>query len=98
MGYKVIQSFNGKEALDVVENNSAVLDLVLLDMVMPGLSGYETFFRLKKIKSDIKVLIISGFALNTQVSDMLQHGACGFLQKPFEMQQLSERVAKALAG
>ena len=54
MGYKAIQSFNGKEALDVVENNSAVLDLVLLDMVMPGLSGYETFFRLKKSKAILK--------------------------------------------
>ena len=98
MGYKVMQSFNGKEALDVVKNNSDELDFVLLDMVMPELSGYDTFFRLKNIKSDIRILIISGYARNTQVSDMLKHGACGFLQKPFEMHQLPERIAHVLAG
>ena len=71
-------------------------DLVILDMIMPDMGGGETFDRLKEIDPDIKVLLSSGYSINGQATEILNRGCKGFLQKPFDIKELSLRIREVL--
>jgi general secretion pathway protein E len=73
------------------------IDLVILDMVMPGMGGGEVFDRLKAIDPAIKVLLSSGYSINGKASEIIDRGCAGFIQKPFNLAQLSEKVASVLS-
>ena len=70
--------------------------MVLLDMVMPEMGGGEIYNRLKEINPDIKVLLSSGYSIDGQATEILKRGCDGFIQKPFDMQGLSQRIRKIL--
>ena len=61
MGYTVVLAANGNECIEIYRENKGKIDLVLLDMVMPELSGHEAFFKLKEIDPKVKVLLSSGY-------------------------------------
>jgi len=63
---------------------------------MPNLAGKETFYKLKKINNDIKVILLSGFSQEGKASELLNNGALSFISKPFKMQQLSEVINKCV--
>ena len=71
-------------------------DLVILDMVMPEMAGGKTYDRLKKIDSDIKVLLSSGYSIKGQADKILKHGYNGFIQKPFNMNLFSHEMRRVL--
>ena len=96
LGYDVLTARSGKEALDVYINNQSRVDLVLLDLVMPGMSGGDTFARLREIDPDVRVLLSSGYSINGQASSMLKKGCNGFIQKPYNMKDLSHRIHEIL--
>jgi len=73
-----------------------VIDLIILDIVMPRLGGRKTFKKLKEINPKIKVIISSGYSVNGEAQDMLKSGACGFIQKPYRVDELSTTVRRAL--
>jgi len=98
LGYKVKLASSGQEALRVVQQNQAAVDLVVLDMVMPGLSGRETFYRLKEMDPGIKVLLYSAHSMDEDVHLMLEKGALGFIQKPYRIAALSQKIAEMLGG
>jgi CheY-like chemotaxis protein len=98
LGYKVQSAMRGQEAIDVFQKDRGNIDLIIMDMIMPGMSGGETFDRLKKIDPDIKVLLSSGYSINSQAAKILQRGCDGFIQKPFNMNQLAEKVQGILAN
>ena len=95
LGYSVLQARDGQEALEVFESNKNSVDLVILDMRMPY-NGGRAFDQLKQIKSDVKVLIASGYTEDQQIRDMFEQGCIGFIQKPFSVNLLSKKVLKAL--
>lgn len=95
LGYSVLQAHDGKEALEVFESNKDSVDLVILDMRMPY-NGGRAFDQLKQIKSDVKVIIASGFAEDQRIRDMYDQGCIGFIQKPFSINVLSKKVSTAL--
>jgi CheY-like chemotaxis protein len=95
LGYSVLRARDGQEALEVFENNKNTVDLVILDMRMPY-NGGRAFDQLKQIKSDVKVLIASGFAEDQRIRDMFELGCIGFIQKPFSVDLLSKKVLKVL--
>ncbi len=70
--------------------------MVLLDMVMPEMGGGEIYNRLKEINPDIKVLLSSGYSIDGQATEILKRGCDGFIQKPFDMLRLSQRIRKIL--
>jgi CheY-like chemotaxis protein len=70
--------------------------MIIMDMIMPGMSGSETFDRLKAINPDVKILLSSGYSVNGQATNILQRGCDGFIQKPFNMNQLAERILKIM--
>jgi len=96
LGYKVLIAGNGKEAIDIYEKNKDKIDIIILDMIMPDMSGGDTFDRLKEIKSDVKVLLSSGYSINGQAADILEGGCNGFIQKPFNMKGLSQKLRQIL--
>ena len=96
LGYRVITAKSGKEALDVFEKNMADIDMVILDMIMPGMGGGETCDRLKEINPETKVLLSSGYTINGKAQEILDRGCNGFIQKPFNMKELSLKISEIL--
>ena len=95
LGYSVLRARDGQEALEVFESNKNTVDLVILDMRMPY-NGGRAFDQLKQIKSDVKVLIASGYTEDQQIREMFKQGCMGFIQKPFSVNLLSDKILKAL--
>ena len=98
LGYTVLSALSGREALQIFQENSTKIDLVIMDMIMPGMSGGETFDRLRNINQDIKVLLSSGYSLNGQATQILRRGCDGFIQKPFNLNQLAEKIGSIIGS
>jgi len=96
LGYTVQSAMSGQEAIDIFQKDREQFDLVIMDMIMPEMGGGETFDRLKEIDPDVKVLLSSGYSINGQATKILRRGCDGFIQKPFNMNQLAEKVQKIL--
>ncbi|MBW2343858.1 MAG: response regulator [Deltaproteobacteria bacterium] len=95
-GYEVLTARDGKEAIEIYKVKRDRIDMVILDMIMPGLGGGETYDRLKEINPDIKVLLSSGYSIDGQANEILERGCDGFIQKPFNMNQLSRKIREIL--
>jgi len=95
LGYIVLEARDGREAIEVFLNNQNEVDLVILDMKMPY-NGGTTFYQLKKINANVIVLIASGYAKDQQIKEMMEHGCSGFIQKPFSINALSQKVRNIL--
>jgi two-component system cell cycle sensor histidine kinase/response regulator CckA len=98
LGYTVQTAMSGQEAIDVFDKNRAEIDMIIMDMIMPGMGGGEAFDRLKEMDPAIKVLLSSGYSINGQATKILQRGCDGFIQKPFNMNQLAEKIQGVLAN
>jgi nitrogen-specific signal transduction histidine kinase/ActR/RegA family two-component response regulator len=96
LGYKVIVAKSGKEALDIYQEQKNKIDLVLLDMIMPGMTGSDAYDRLKQINPKIKVLLLSGYSLHGRPAEILNRGCNGFIQKPFSLNELSRKLNEIL--
>jgi two-component system cell cycle sensor histidine kinase/response regulator CckA len=96
LGYKVLSATNGIEALELYEKNQDNIDMILLDMVMPIMGGGETYDKMRKINSDIKVLLASGYSIEGKAKEILERGCDGFIQKPFSIEELSHRIRNIL--
>ncbi|MBC8246916.1 MAG: response regulator [Deltaproteobacteria bacterium] len=96
MGYKVLTARSGKQTVEIYTKNKNEIDIVILDMIMPGMGGGETFDRLKVIKPDIKVLLSSGYSINSRAAEILKRGCNGFIQKPFNIKELSKKLRDIL--
>ncbi|CAB1061459.1 Sensory box histidine kinase/response regulator [Olavius sp. associated proteobacterium Delta 1] len=96
LGYTVLPAMSGQEAIDIFQKDQNNVDMIIMDMIMPGMSGSETFDRLRKINPDVKILLSSGYSVNGQATNILQRGCDGFIQKPFNMNQLAERILKIM--
>jgi len=96
LGYNVLVASSGKEAIEMYEKNKDKIELVILDMIMPGMGGGETFDRLKTIDPGIKVLLSSGYSIDGQAAQIMARGCKGFIQKPFNLKDLSQKVRSIL--
>jgi len=96
LGYSVNVAGSGEEAILFFRKNNDKIDLVILDIVMPVMNGGEAYSILKKINPQIKVLLSSGYSINESATKMLDSGCQGFIQKPFNIIQLSQKVREIL--
>ena len=96
LGYKVLTGKSGKEAIEIYKKNHDRIDIVILDMIMPEMGGGETYDKLQEINPDIKVLLASGYSIKGQPTEILERGCNGFIQKPFNIGQLSKKIRKIL--
>ena len=92
LGYKVMSASDGKTALEIFRRLTGEIDLVILDVIMPGMSGSAIFDELKNINPQVQVLLASGHSLSGQAEDLLSRGCVGFIQKPFSLEQLSVKL------
>jgi CheY-like chemotaxis protein len=96
LGYRALTAGSGQEALDLYKKQREEIGLVILDMIMPGMGGRETYDRLKEVDGDVKVILSSGYSINGQAREILDRGCSGFIQKPFALEKLSRNVGKVL--
>jgi two-component system cell cycle sensor histidine kinase/response regulator CckA len=97
LGYQVIIAENGRQAVETYQEWHQDIDLVILDMIMPAMSGFETYNRLKIINPQIKVLLSSGYSEKGQAGEIVARDRQGFIQKPFDLAQLSQKIAAILS-
>jgi PAS domain S-box-containing protein len=96
LGYRVITALSGQEALDLFSDNSGKIDLVILDMIMPNMTGKDTYLKMKALNPDVRVLLSSGYSLNDQALAIMDRGCDGFIQKPFSAIELSHKIREIL--
>lgn len=96
LGYSVATASDGSEALAYYKKNWINVDLVIMDMVMPGMSAQECFTLLREINPRIKAILSTGYANNNLVQDILDDGMLGFIQKPYQIDSLAQIVANIL--
>jgi len=96
LGYKVFMARSGQEAIEIYQKNKDGIDLVILDMIMPGMGGESAFDILKSINPGLKVLLSSGYSLNGQATKIMERGCRGFIQKPFSIGDISHKIREVL--
>jgi PAS domain S-box-containing protein len=96
MGYNVLLAGSGKEAVEVYRKHKDKIDLVILDMIMPDMGGGEAYDIMKEDAPGVKVLLSSGYSIDGQVTEILKRGCDGFIQKPFNVKELSRKVREIL--
>ncbi len=96
LGYHVLTAASGGETLEIYRKEKDHIDLVILDMIMPGMGGGEAFDRLRKLNPGVRVILSSGYSVNGQATDILNRGGSGFIQKPFNLESLSQKVSAVL--
>lgn len=96
-GHECLVASGGREALDIYREKRGGIDLVLLDMVMADLDGYQTYRELRRIHPGVRVIISSGFSPDDKVHALMNEGAKGWLQKPYGKAQLDAMMASAMA-
>ncbi len=96
VGYKVLPAKNGREAIALYREKKEEIDLVVLDMIMPDMDGKKTFAKLKEININVKVLVQTGYILDSKKEEDFFEECCGVITKPFSIAKLSERIEMAL--
>ena len=90
LGCNVLTASKGQEAIEILKKNQ--VDFVVLDMQMPGMSGYEVYHQLKEIQPQVKILLASGYTGDQSEKRIESIGFNGYLQKPFTLKQLYEKI------
>jgi CheY-like chemotaxis protein len=95
-GYKVLEATQGDEALLVLERHPETIDLILTDVVMPGMSGPKLVESLRQIRKKSKILYMSGYTDESVIRHGVREGEVNFVQKPFTLEMLGRRVREVL--
>jgi PAS domain S-box-containing protein len=98
LGYAVLTADSGPKAVDLYRKRKETIDLVLLDMIMPGMSGERVFQLLREMNPGVRVILSSGYNVNGQAMKILDGGYDGFLQKPIPLDELSRKIHEVLKG
>ena len=95
-GYRVTTVDNGPAALELLEENDAEVDLIILDIMLPGMSGYSVCESLRERGSDVPIMILSARTLSEDRTRGFDVGANQYLSKPFDLDELLSRVKNLL--
>ncbi|MDY0187756.1 MAG: response regulator [Syntrophus sp. (in: bacteria)] len=98
LGYSVLAVQSGRDAVDLYRQKKTLIDLVILDMIMPGMGGGDTFDALIEINPDVKVVLSSGYSLHGEAFRIMERGCSAFIQKPFRIEELAGKLAEVLGG
>jgi PAS domain S-box-containing protein len=96
LGYRTLIARSGQEAVEIYLQEKDCIDLIILDMVMPDMSGGETYAEIHRINPEVKSLLASGYSLDGKASQILHSGCNGFIQKPFNIEELSQKIRDVL--
>ena len=96
LGYTVFTAASGKDALKIYAEKKNDINVVVLDMIMPGMDGLDVFLAMKKINPDIKVLLSTGYAIDENAQKMLRQGCKGYILKPYSVLDFSHKLREVL--
>jgi signal transduction histidine kinase/ActR/RegA family two-component response regulator len=96
-GYQVFTADNGHDAIRIARTARTTIDVILLDLRMPGLSGAEAFGPLAEAQPAARIILCSGYELDGAARALLTRGAAEFVQKPFRLEDLTAAIGRALA-
>ncbi|MEN6507598.1 MAG: response regulator [Smithella sp.] len=96
LGYRVIVAQDGQHAVDIYTEQKDEITLVILDMVMPGLSGADVFQALKAINPKVKVILASGYIMSRQIAAVMAQGCRAFMSKPYRLEDLAEKIREII--
>ncbi len=95
-GYNVTVCANSIEALEIYEKSYKSINIIILDIVMPEMNGMDTFLAMKKINSELKVIISSGYSIDGEAQSIIKEGALDFIQKPYRKNELLKMISETL--
>jgi len=96
LGFQVLTAADGREGLEVFRTHKEAIDCVLLDLTMPKMDGEEAFQELSRLKSDVKVILSSGYNEQNVIQQFAGNGPAGFIQKPYTLTTLREALSRVL--
>jgi len=96
LGYSVVVAQGGLDAVEKITGMGNEIDMVVLDLIMPEMDGGKTFDRIREIQPEIPVMLSSGYAINGQATEIMRRGCNGFIQKPFTISEISQKIRKVL--
>jgi len=96
LDYKVIVVNDGESAVETIRRMGKKIDLVILDMIMPGMDGGKTFDLVREILPSVPVILSSGYSINGQAMKIMERGCKGFIQKPFNIRELAQKIREIL--
>jgi len=97
-GYATLTAKSGEEAIEIFESRKGPIDLVVLDLNMPGIGGHKCLEELLKLDTAVKVIIASGYSADKKVRETLRAGAAGFIHKPYKYEDMLQKVREVLDG
>jgi two-component system cell cycle sensor histidine kinase/response regulator CckA len=95
-GYQVIEAIDAKDGLELYRQNIEIIDLILTDVVMPGMNGREFANQLLALRPDLKIIFMSGYTDNAIVRESFSDLHLNYLQKPFTLDNLTDKVQQVL--
>jgi two-component system cell cycle sensor histidine kinase/response regulator CckA len=98
VGYRVLVASDGEEAMGLYTHRMRDIQLVILDLIMPGMGGKSCLEALLRLDPRVKVLVASGYSVNGRLEETVRSGACGFISKPYDLRDLLKRVRDVLDG
>lgn len=96
LGYTVDECKDGQEAVEYYSKNFRNIDIIILDVMMPRLGGYDCFLQLKEINPDVKAIVASGYSAGKDARKIIEKGALCFIEKPFDVRKVSQVVHEVL--
>jgi two-component system, cell cycle sensor histidine kinase and response regulator CckA len=96
LGYNILTALSGEEAINLYRKHFGKIRLVILDMIMPEMSGKETLIELMELDKDVCVLLASGYSIDGEAQTIIDLGCKGFIQKPFRVEELSQKIRDVL--
>ncbi|MBN1546254.1 MAG: response regulator [Syntrophaceae bacterium] len=96
LGYRVLTANSGEEAVRIYNSTKDEVDLVILDVIMPGMGGMETFEAIRALNPKVKVILSSGYSMNQIAKEIMDKGCRAFIQKPFNIETISQKVREVL--
>ncbi len=93
-GYKVKGISKPRLALEYLKENSLEIDIIILDLMMPDINGYQMFEKIKEISPKMNILLSSGYSLDVKTRNLLENGAYGFIQKPYTKKEILPHLQK----
>ena len=98
LGYRILEAETGKEAIDIAKTFDGDIELAILDIVLPDMSGREVYPIIMEARPNLKVIVCSGYSIDSPAREILSAGAQDFIQKPFSITEISEKLKEVLEG
>ena len=95
-GYKVLLAWDGEEALDIYREHKNEIAVIITDMGLPKLGGWEVFKSIKEIDPKAKVILVSGYVDQKLKAEMMSAGAADFVQKPYDPYQIAKKIRRMI--